>query len=234
MFDGSIENRQADNGASHLDRSLSGYPPELVAVVQTRVRYLKEIDRQQPIAITSKTTRNMHKSKKLRINQANGGSGLQGGSGKAVVMGVLQRGGKVVASVIPDRSRASMQPIIRGVVEPGSQIHSDEWAANYRMDDEYTHNVVNHLAAYVDGNVHTNGMENFWSLLKRTIGGTYVSVEPFHLFRYVDEQAFRFNNRLPMGDAERFSYLVRKIVGKRLTYAQLTGKTGTATPDQTF
>ena len=89
---------------------------------------------------------------------------------------------------------------------------------------EYTHNVVNHLAQYVDGNVHTNGMENFWSLLKRGIGGTYVSVEPFHLFRYVDEQAFRFNNRKPMNDADRFGYLIRKIVGKRLTYAELTGK----------
>src|ERR1700756_4904192 len=91
--------------------------------------------------------------------------------------------------------------------------------------DEYEHLIVNHLEQYVDGNVHTNGIENFWSLLKRSIGGTYVSVEPFHLFRYVDEQAFRFNNRLPMSDADRFSFLVRKLVGKRLTYAELTGKT---------
>lgn len=91
--------------------------------------------------------------------------------------------------------------------------------------EEYEHSMVNHLEPYMDGNVHTNGLENFWSLLKRTIGGTYVSVEPFHLFRYVNEQAFRFNNRLPMDDADRFSFLVRKIVGKRLTYADLTGKT---------
>lgn len=131
----------------------------------------------------------------------------------------------MVASVIPDRSKASMQPIVRGSVEPGTVIHSDEWASGWRMDNEYTHQIVNHLEQYVDGNVHTNGMENFWSLLKRTIGGTYVSVEPFHLFRYVDEQAFRFNNRLPAADGARFSYLVRKIVGKRLTYAELTGKT---------
>ncbi len=170
--------------------------------------------------------RNMHeKSKKVRLNAANSGRGLTGGVGKAVVMGILERGGKVRASVIPDRTKASMQPIIRGSVEPGTQIHSDEWAGNYRMDDTYTHNVVNHLAQYVDGNVHTNGMENFWSLLKRTIGGTYVSVEPFHLFRYVDEQAFRFNNRKPMDDGQRFVYLMRKIVGKRLTYDELTGKT---------
>ena len=76
----------------------------------------------------------------------------------------------------------------------------------------------------MDGNIHTNGIENFWSLLKRTLGGTYVSVEPFHLFRYVDEQAFRFNNRGPMNDEQRFTYAMRKIVGKRLTYAELTGK----------
>jgi hypothetical protein len=92
--------------------------------------------------------------------------------------------------------------------------------------------MVNHLAAYVDGNVHTNGMENFWSLLKRTLGGTYVSVEPFHLFRYVDEQAFRFNNRGPMNDGDRFRYVMRKIVGKRLTYAELTGKTEEGTSEE--
>jgi hypothetical protein len=139
-------------------------------------------------------------------------------------MGMLERGKTVRATVIPDRTKAIMQPIVGANVEPGSEIFSDEHGDNWRME-EYTHSVVNHLVAYVDGNVHTNGMENFWSLLKRTIGGTYVSVEPFHLFRYVDEQAFRFNNRLPMSDADRFSFLVRKIVGKRLTYAELTGKT---------
>lgn len=171
-------------------------------------------------------SRNMHKSKKIRLNRENNGRGLTGGVGKAVVMGILERGGKVVTSVIPDRSKASMQPVIRGIVEKGTTIMSDEWAGNYRMDDEYTHQIVNHLAQYVDGNVHTNGMENFWALLKRGINGTYVSVEPFHLFRYVDEQAFRYNNRKPMNDAQRFRYLMRKCVGKRLTYAQLTGKEG--------
>ena len=97
--------------------------------------------------------------------------------------------------------------------------------------EKYQHDMVNHLHAYVDSNIHTNGMENFWSLVKRTIGGTYVSVEPFHLFRQVDEQAYRFNNRLPMRDSDRFSFLVRKIVGKRLTYAELTGKTEERTED---
>ena len=103
------------------------------------------------------------------------------------------------------------------------------------MSTPTTSSTTNHLEAYVDGNVHTNGMENFWSLLKRTIGGTYVSVEPFHLFRYVDEQAFRFNNRGPMDDGDRFTYLMRKIVGKRLTYKELTGKTeGACTEAEPF
>jgi hypothetical protein len=83
----------------------------------------------------------------------------------------------------------------------------------------------------VRDNAHINSLENFWSCLKRTLGGTYLSVEPFHLFRYVDEQAFRFNNKLPMSDGDRFSYLVRKVVGKRLTYAALTGKEGERQPE---
>jgi len=168
--------------------------------------------------------RNMHKSKRLRKNQEMGGTGMQGGSGKAIVMGMLERGGKVRASVIPDRTKASIQPLIRGNVERGTQLFADEFAHSWRMPDEYLHNIVNHLETYVDGNVHTNGMENFWSLLKRTLSGTYVSVEPFHLFRYVDEQAFRFNNRT-MTDGLRFRWAMRHIVGRRLTYDELTGKT---------
>lgn len=92
---------------------------------------------------------------------------------------------------------------------------------------DFQHQFVDHAVEYVNGNVHTNGMENFWSLLKRALGGTYVSVEPFHLFRYLDEQAFRFNNRKdadgePLNDSDRFVIAMRQIVGKR--YKQLTGK----------
>lgn len=94
------------------------------------------------------------------------------------------------------------------------------------MDHLYNHEVVNPLEQYVNGNVHCNGVENFWSCLKRTINGTYVSVEPFHMFRYIDEQAFRYNNWKPLDDGDRFRYFVRKIVGKRLMYKDLTGKTG--------
>lgn len=95
---------------------------------------------------------------------------------------------------------------------------------------EYDHRVINHAEAYVQGRVHTNGMENFWSLLKRSLGGTYVSVEPFHLFRYLDEQTFRFNNRATkkqkINDADRFKMVLSQVAGKRLTWAEVTGKVG--------
>jgi transposase-like protein len=164
--------------------------------------------------------RNMHKSDRRRQNLKGGGS-----AGKTIVLGLLERDGKVRATVIPDRTKGVMQENVRPHVEAGSQIYSDEAGSYWRMDEEYVHGIVNHAEQYVNGNIHTNGLENFWSLLKRSIGGTYVSVEPYHLFRYVDEQAFRFNNCKSMDDGQRFNYAMRKIVGKRLTYAELTGKT---------
>ena len=97
--------------------------------------------------------------------------------------------------------------------------------------DEYAHGIVNHAEQYVNGNIHTNGLENFWSLLKRGLHGTYISVEPFHLFRYIDEQAFRYNNRKDMNDSDRFDVVMSQIVSKRLTFAEVTGKVGeTAEP----
>jgi transposase-like protein len=168
--------------------------------------------------------RNMHKSRKRRM-QASGNRA----DGKTIVMGMLERKGRVRATVIPDRTKDTMQPIVRGNIEAGTQVFADEWAGYWRMDEEYVTNVINHTEAYVQGNVHTNTMENFWSLLKRGIAGTYISVEPFHLFRYIDEQAFRYNYRKhkdgePLTDSERFGIAVSQIVGKRLTYAELTGK----------
>jgi hypothetical protein len=171
--------------------------------------------------------RNMHKDRKIKVQAQMGG---RSEAGKTTVIGILERKGrKVRTRVTSDRQKKTMQPFVRENVEAGSQIHSDEFAKFWQMDDEYVHNMVNHLRSYVDGNVHTNGIENFWSLLKRGIGDTYVSVEPFHLFRYVDEQAFRYNNRKDedgelLKDADRFDCLVLQIVGKRLTYSQLTGK----------
>ncbi len=142
---------------------------------------------------------------------------------------MLERKGRVIATVVPDRTKTVMQGNVTGNVEEGSTIFSDELAHIWKMDDKYSHEIINHTEAYVRENVHTNGIENFWSLLKRGLGGTYVSIEPFHLFRYIDEQAFRFNNRKNMDDADRFDAVVKQIVGRRLTYKELTGKNDPAT-----
>jgi hypothetical protein len=169
--------------------------------------------------------RNMHKSKRQRLTRE---QGMQGGRGKTVVIGALERGGQIRARVIGDRKYPAVHGAVRDFVETGSQIMTDEFSGYLGLSSEYEHQFVNHLEKYVDGQVHTNGVENFWSLLKRSLGGTYVAVEPFHLFRYVDEQAFRFNNRAtrdnPLDDSDRFDAAVRQIVGKRLTYSELTGK----------
>jgi transposase-like protein len=160
--------------------------------------------------------RNMHKKRYEKTHR--------GTSNKAIVMGMLERNGKVRAKVIANTSNPQMRPAALEHIEFGSRVHSDMKGDHWQMPQHYIHEMVNHDAEeYVRGNVHCNGVENFWALLKRTIEGTYVSVEPFHLFRYVDEQAFRFNTRLPTNDGDRFSHLVRKIVGKRLTYAELIG-----------
>ena len=159
---------------------------------------------------------------------------MQGGHGKTVVIGALERGGKIKARVIGDRKYPAVHGAVRDFVEAGSAIMTDEFTGYYDLKSEYEHQFVNHLEKYVDGQVHVQGVENFWSLLKRGLSGTYVAVEPFHLFRYVDEQAFRFNNRKEgerkISDAERFDIAMSQIMGKRLTYAELTGKVGETTP----
>jgi transposase-like protein len=165
--------------------------------------------------------RNMHQDRKERMMQGHKAGPVLGA--KSIVIGMLEREGRVRASVVPDRKKATVQEIVRQTVEAGSQIMSDEHGNNWKMD-EYEHAIVNHLETYVSGNVHTNTLENFWSLLKRQLHGTYISVEPFHLFRYVDEQAFRYNHRKNMNDGDRFSLAVSQIVGKRLTWNRLTGK----------
>lgn len=146
-----------------------------------------------------------------------------GGKGKVAVMGLLERDGKVRAKVIADASRETLQGEVRENVEAGAMLFTDGWRSYRGLGTDYVHQVIEHAEKYVDGQIHTNGIENFWSLLKRGIKGTYVSVEPFHLFRYLDEQTFRFNTR-KSSDARRFSLAVTQIVGKRLTYSALTGK----------
>lgn len=147
-----------------------------------------------------------------------------GGKDKAMVLGMVERGGKVCAKVVDKRTKQELQRHVRETVEAGAAIFSDELKSYDGLDDDYKHAVINHAIEYVNGNTHTNTIENFWSLLKRGLHGTYVSVEPFHLFRYIDEQAFRYNNRKDMDDSDRFAEAMSQIVGKRLTYAELTGK----------
>ena len=166
--------------------------------------------------------RNMHKSKKVAR------FAKRGGIGKTVVMGMLQRSGNVKALVIKDRDRGTLHEFIDVCVEEGARVYTDEWKPYLGLDEKYIHEIINHAERYVDGRVHTNGLENFWSLLKRGLAGTYVAVEPFHLFRYLDEQMFRFNNRKNIDDAGRFDMVVSQLVGKRLTFAELTGKVGAA------
>lgn len=167
--------------------------------------------------------RNMHVAKrKERIHG-------RGATGKAVVLGMLERGGQVRAKVVAKRNKKTLQAEVRANVEPGSAVFTDELLSYWGLDEKFIHQIINHAEEYVRGNVHTNGMENFWSLLKRGLNGTYISVEPFHLFRYLDEQMFRFNLR-ELNDGERFITALQQIVGKRLTYAELTGKTEAVQP----
>lgn len=143
--------------------------------------------------------------------------------GKVAVIGLLQRNGEVRTKVLPNVKRHAIHGEVTKHVETGSTVYSDALRSYNQLDQEYVHNVINHAVEYVRGHVHTNGIENFWSLLKRTLGGTYISVEPFHLFRYLDEQSFRFNHR-KLTDGERFEIVSRQVIGRRLTYAALTGK----------
>ena len=141
--------------------------------------------------------RNMHiAQRKRRITGT-------GGKDKTAVMGVLERGGKVRTTVVENRKKKTLQAEVKKHVEAGAALYSDDLKSYDGLEGRYAHQVIDHAVKYVDGNVHTNGMENYWSLLKRGLNGTYVSVEPFHLFRYLDEQAFRFNTRRDTRDFER-------------------------------
>jgi transposase-like protein len=171
-------------------------------------------------------SRNMHKA--VRARKIKG----TGGRDKTLVVGFLERGGKVRTSVPGNRRKKNMHREVKQNVGVGSILFTDALPSYNDLESDYAHKVIDHAVAYVDGAVHTNGMENYWSLLKRGIKGTYVSVEPFHLFRYLDEQAFRFNNRStkenPMNDGDRFQLALSQIAGKRLTFAEVTGKVGGA------
>jgi transposase-like protein len=148
------------------------------------------------------------------------------------VMGMLDRDARQVrAKVIPNVKRETLQNEILNQIEKKATIYTDGWVGYDRLKvQEFVHETVNHLDVYVRAQIHTQGIENFWSLLKRSLRGTYIAVEPFHLDGYVTEQVFRYNNRAtkdnPLTDADRFALAVSQTVGKRLTYAELTGKVG--------
>ena len=141
-------------------------------------------------------------------------------------MGIVKRGGQVCTVVVDNRKKRTLHQEIDKHVEAGSALYSDDLRSYDGLAGKYAHQVIDHAVAYVDGQVHTNTMENFWCLLKRGLSGTYVSVEPFHLFRYLDEQAYRYNNRKDATDFDRFKTAASQIVGKRLTWNQVVGNVG--------
>jgi transposase-like protein len=160
--------------------------------------------------------KNMHKS---RLQD---GRKYQGQGNKAVVMGMLERGGRVKAKVVDGRKKPHLDPVITANIEAGAHIITDEFPTYKFLSTPYKQEVINHVNEYVNGHIHTNGIENFWSLLKRSLGGTYISVEPFHLDAYVSEQVFRYNNRKDSDDSTRFQSVMSSVAGKRLTYSNLT------------
>jgi len=161
--------------------------------------------------------RNMHLSKRARRITGTGTKDT------IAVMGILERGGKVRTTVVLNRKKTALQAEVKKHVEAGSALYTDALLSYEGLVGQCAHAVVDHAVEYVNGRIHTNGLENFWSLLKRGINGTYVSIEPFHLFRYLDEQSFRYNNRKNMDDKARFEVAMSNVAGKRLTYSELTG-----------
>jgi transposase-like protein len=168
---------------------------------------------------------NIHEKK--RRERGISGRKLSNVEHKAVVAGLLRRtsgdaNSRVHARVIKEANRKNLEAMIRERVEPGSRVHTDSFWGYRHLARDFTHEIINHSREYVRGTVHTNGIENFWSLLKRTIKGTYVCVEPFHLGAYLAEQSFRFNERKDR-DYGRFAKVLSSVVGKRLTYEELIG-----------
>jgi transposase-like protein len=158
----------------------------------------------------------MHKRSKRKIQALSGGNW-----GKTIVLGLVQREGRVRAAVAPNRHKHVIHSHIVANVEPGTKLYTDEFNSYDALPPEFTREVINHLREYVSGKISTNQIENFWSVLKRGLKGTYISVDPAHLQAYVDEQMFRFNHRNDMDDSDRFDTAVRQVTGKRLTWDTL-------------
>jgi transposase-like protein len=164
-------------------------------------------------------SRNMHKSERKRKI-----TGMGGYSGnKTIVIGARQRGGEVRTTVVDNTDRKTLKRFVTDHVPFGQTVYTDGWHGYTGLEGDYDHDTIDHMTEYVRGQVHTNGIENFWSLLKRGLHGSYVSVQPFHLFRYCDERVFTYNQR-NLTDLGRFTLLLQGSVGRRLTWAELTGK----------
>lgn len=183
--------------------------------------------------------KNMHPAKAARYRAMSQTASLAGVTGKTPVVGLLDRTAREIRTkIVPDVSRLALQNVVLQNVPHGTNVYTDQASAYKNLNKTYVHQFVNHAEKYVNGRVHTNGLENFWSLFKRHMSGTYVCVEPFHLERYLDEQVYRYNNRgtreKPMDDYARFEKALSQVANKRLTYAELTGKNGdarTTTPE---
>jgi transposase-like protein len=174
---------------------------------------------------------NMHKGRAKKMQELRAevdpNEYFQRYANKTVVMGMFDRESREVrAKVVPNVKRETLQKEILKNIRYGSKVYTDSAVGYNSVARRYVHEAVNHAETYVQGQVHTNSLENFWSLMKRNLAGTYVAVEPFHLDRYLDEQMFRFNNRLNKSDADRFSKALSQVVNRRLTYAEVTGKVG--------
>jgi|SRR5579884_290411 len=162
--------------------------------------------------------KNKHTSKKQNAGR--------GGVGKQIVMGILERGiekgeSKVRTKVVSDTGKDTLQSEIKAQVEPGAEVYTDAHKGYHGLDEDFKHAFVDHAIAYAEGRVHTNGIENFWSLFDRMLGGTYIHIDPRHLASYFDEESYRFNHQ-KTSDAGRFLTALMAITGKRLTWEELT------------
>jgi len=157
----------------------------------------------------------MHKS--VRERKITG----TGGKDKTIVAGIMERDGRVRASIVPDTGKATLQSGIRASVEAGAIVYTDAHGGYSGLNADFVHEVVDHAEKYVEGKIHINSMENFWARLKRGLHGTYVSVDRCHLYRYLDERVFTFNHRKE-DDLARFCQVIAHVAGRRLTYSQVT------------